>query len=1233
MLTPPLDSFLPSFLPHSVSSQTQYLTPPKAPSPISLPVHYTPAISTSPLRQATPDRKAQEVSCWLLQAYEELLEGWNSTEDETYSERYQVFQTFLVSFNEQRRPIMPLLTAMRRSSKLSEEQRALREAWDALTEKLREYKIELDVRLPAPLDLVARWLLRTEAVLAEEEGDPLDHGRAADEAKEKQEQLKVCQEEMPQQLKTFQAFLNQDVYGNMLVPAEKIEELKRRFTGVRVSAKYHGIKLEYLEHRHTVLDLLGQIWTKVRLWKRPYLSPEAIRVLLQEWNDLVNNREIPSTLEAALRKLKQVAEKYSSKSALAADYPQVCQQVTQIEEDTAAALVEVTSAKSALERVLTAWDSYSDGISSMEAWLEQSLAGQSYGPQPKVTSESLAEWGSRLAHLSEVANFLMESTDPQSSKSLAGELQKLKMNWEKFNQRNTLDSTDKCNVDIETRPQDLQALVEEASLLLKEPVETMAGPLRIYRKRIQFMLRKIKEVDLESLDSSSEGPSDELKKLKMTMLEAKQTLCEAEKVCADLQHSVSGLDSRLAELLHWETETRDLYQLLKASELRQQRGQDPRAKVAISRGLQLEGQVVTEEQDLQVLIKTHQKNSPIQCLQASTIQGRVRATVAHSQEVVGLLSSLGARRDRSRSPTGGPPSKVFIQAKTKPHHLRQLGTGPPTQECTTLSEFHPSQKAFVPKIVVQEYREDTIGLPPVSYSSAQEEMQTSPTQAEGQTQAWAVMTEQEQTAENTWIQQQQLNRAEAQDPKYYQAQAEVLKEKENTKKETQIHKDGEQQLEEMEGYKEDQSVLMHVEVERKLTQTTAVHELTSPVKKPLKSQELQCKKARGLKNRPWLKKTGEHDIQSPNKDSAQKIVQATQPQKNKDMIGSTEVVHHHTVTSRTQPETQDKSAGQSTKRKKLKEQQQKQQMPIVVAQPEEGTRNKSKAVELPLQQANVKSQPSAEMMAQSQVQPQPLAHSQVIAQGLTWAQVSPLSPIQAPLQDNILPPVPSHIQLRSHPQSWSPVRPPSPKPPAQAQSPTHVITHAQVSQETIFQMQRHPQLTQPENQTMLQPQSHSPLETQTQIYAAQPQTSLASMARAQTHPLSKTQPVTQSQVKPQTVAKIQQNVQPKTQIQAPVHAKTKPQISLGSTAHEQTQFQQMTQPQKFAKPMIKPQAKPEPITVVQTHPLSKAQSQSCVYAGTQSHVKLHSFRLHKHRKGLKVVIHKDLKWVPQGILT
>lgn len=134
----------------------------------------------------------------------------------TFSVPLQVFHTFVVSFSEQRRPIIPLLTAMRRSPQPSQEQRALREAWDALTDKvgllpphpglqrspqshlpvcpqLREYRTELDTSLPPPLDTVAGWLLKTEGVLAEEEEaeEAEDHGPAADEAKEKQQLLKV----------------------------------------------------------------------------------------------------------------------------------------------------------------------------------------------------------------------------------------------------------------------------------------------------------------------------------------------------------------------------------------------------------------------------------------------------------------------------------------------------------------------------------------------------------------------------------------------------------------------------------------------------------------------------------------------------------------------------------------------------------------------------------------------------------------------------------------------------------------------------------------------------------------------------------------------------------------------------------------------------------------------------------------------------------------------------------
>ncbi|KAG7509989.1 nesprin-2-like [Solea senegalensis] len=906
--------------------QTQYLTP-VCPSPVNLPVHYTPAISASPLRQATPDRKAQEVTCWLVQAYDELLEGWDSTEGESYSERYHVFQTFLVSFNEQRRPIMPLLTAMRRSPKLSEEQRALREAWDALTEKLREYRIELDTSLPAPLDAVARWLLRAEGALSEEQGDPQDHGRAADEAREKQELLKVCLEEMPQQLKTFQSFQNLDEFGNVIVPTDKIDELKRRFTGVRVTAKYHGVKLEYREQRHTVLDLLGQIRTKLRVWKRPFISPEAVRVLLQEWHELVNTQELTSLLEAALHKLKHISEKYSSKSALAADYQHVSQQVKQLEEDTAVVLEEVTATKSTMGRVLSAWDSYSDCLSSLQAWLEQSSAAVIPGHRPPVRPEAMAEWGSRQAHLNEVGNFLVESTDPQTSRSLSEELRRVNMHWADFVKKNTFDNVTEPGAEVQTRPQDPQTLIREATLILKEPLEATAGPLRTYRKRLQFIMRKLREVDLEFL--SSEYPADQLQKLKLTIPEVMSTLCEAEQVCMELQHSVSGLESRLAELLHWETEARELYQLLRAAERQQhQRGQDPRARILISRGLQLEGQVVTEEQDLQVMVMTNQKSSPIQYLRATGIQDRVRAAVAQSQEAVGMLSSLGARRDRSRSPPEeSPPPKVFIQAQEKPQNLRQLDARQPTQQPESKSVSHQRHGTFVPKILVQEYREQTTTSPPMPYSYADAVKQTrTKTPPEVQFQPWSM----------TAVSKQQ----QTQEPQQQQVEEQLYRQDEKELQQKQFKQKQQQEVEQQEPMPPQPQEWQQKQEQKSMQQQIEIHhcqvlqgkELPEPGKQPSLQQpavenlastsnELQSRKARAMKNRPWLQKPVSEDQKisapHPEEESAQNLIQATQIQPDVEMGRvSVQVVHQHTGDLEPQPQSKAKATKQLQQKQK-----------------------------------------------------------------------------------------------------------------------------------------------------------------------------------------------------------------------------------------------------------------------------------------------------------------------------
>lgn len=78
-------------------------------------------------------------------------------------------------------------------------------------------------------------------------------------------------------------------------------------------------------------------------------------------------------------------------------------------------------------------------------------------------------------------------------------------------------------------------------------------------------------------------------------------------------------------------------------------------QVLISRGLQLEGQVVTEDQDLQVMVTTSQKNSPIQYLHASAMQERVRGAVAQSQVCSLLINTLERVRRTDRNSNTSVP--------------------------------------------------------------------------------------------------------------------------------------------------------------------------------------------------------------------------------------------------------------------------------------------------------------------------------------------------------------------------------------------------------------------------------------------------------------------------------------------------------------------------------------------------------------------------------------------------
>lgn len=73
----------------------------------------------------------------------------------------------------------------------------------------------------------------------------------------------------------------------------------------------------------------------------------------------------------------------------AADSKYIMCQVKELEEEGAVALEGVSTVKSTMGRVLSAWDSYCDCYSSLQAWLEQASASHTLAQRPEVQTETL----------------------------------------------------------------------------------------------------------------------------------------------------------------------------------------------------------------------------------------------------------------------------------------------------------------------------------------------------------------------------------------------------------------------------------------------------------------------------------------------------------------------------------------------------------------------------------------------------------------------------------------------------------------------------------------------------------------------------------------------------------------------------------------------------------------------------------------------------------------------------
>ncbi|XP_015245715.1 PREDICTED: LOW QUALITY PROTEIN: nesprin-2-like [Cyprinodon variegatus] len=608
--------------------------------------------------QVSPSEQTQDVTCWLQEAYKEISETWTATEGSTYAEKYQVYESLTASFAEQRRSVMRLLAATRRCPELDQEQKALRTAWERLEQELRRCEADVEQSLPPPLDSVAMWLQRGEAALTEEGRTAKDHAEAAKQARAKQDQLKTLIKEMNHYVKLTDTYHNVDDSGNMAVPQEKLGDIKNRVTGIRVSAKYEIIKLEYEENYHTVLDLLREVRAKVQTWKAPYTSQESVQVLLLDWHETIEHQGLLLILIDALQSLKDKMNVYTSKASLGGNSQRVTRQVKEAESEAEQVKQSTATAKEMMERVVSAWDVYSKSLSSLEAWLAQSTAAETQG---------VSEWASCHAQLNEVGNFLIEMTEASVRVTLVKQISKVNLQWAERMKKTVFEVLSVPKVGSSSI-QMSDSLIQEANLLMRLPLEVSSVPLKDMRQKLQSMRTKLGEVDVSSNIPSADLQTPLKENLKKTLLK----LAEAERLCGELQRGASKLEGCVAELDHWSTEALDCYEQLMEKKRKGGRSAfDSAAKVLISRGMMLTQQVVAEWQCLEDFVSEQQKAS-LQHLSTADMQVRIAATVSQTQEILEKLSSCGFKKQIGDfceqiqlSETLHPQTGSYVQARTK----------------------------------------------------------------------------------------------------------------------------------------------------------------------------------------------------------------------------------------------------------------------------------------------------------------------------------------------------------------------------------------------------------------------------------------------------------------------------------------------------------------------------------------------------------------------------------------
>uniref|UniRef100_A0ABM5FBV7 Nesprin-2 isoform X3 n=1 Tax=Pogona vitticeps TaxID=103695 RepID=A0ABM5FBV7_9SAUR len=366
--------------------------------------------------------KVKETLSWLGAQEKTLTKLLDETENASLYEKFQEMLSFMERFNEEEKAFWPVLT--RKVTELNEDHLRMREAWGSLTSQISQWKAKLDRLLPPPLDAMESWLQEMEHELAGDLPDSQDHSKAMAILEGKMTSVQSSMECFEQHLETLNSLESRDKAGMPLVPPQKLEEMRRRLSSIRLAD--FNVLVEYYHLFCTAV--LEELTSRLNIWQIKLGTKEAVKSLLSDWHDFIEEKRFLSQLETALNICEKKKNKIVSTSDLGVN-PEDANKLFKVVESQVSRCKEyIYNVNETLRKNLSAWTTYTEKYVLLKAWLDEMRKEH----PKKLSTAALAAWNSRHGSLNEAGNFLIESSTEEVGATISGELKKLNRKWAKL---------------------------------------------------------------------------------------------------------------------------------------------------------------------------------------------------------------------------------------------------------------------------------------------------------------------------------------------------------------------------------------------------------------------------------------------------------------------------------------------------------------------------------------------------------------------------------------------------------------------------------------------------------------------------------------------------------------------------------------------------------------------------------------------------------------------------------